>query len=703
MFLNNFIKTMEKNKFNGYNINIASLGDLYDEKNENGIYDDNIDKYGNHIAYINPKQNSSKNKFKNIPKNKCNIEKYNVPIELIKNNTKTPTNKYSHKVYGKIMPKKSSYSIKPIKENIEAKNELEYRKIILYSHKVNINNDSFITNEKMNKKMKDSENPMIINRYYTNKQNQKVKNKNFFKSQQKILFESPIKIENGEKIIKNEYKVLLKDSEFLYKNTKLFIENLENKLPQNLNFENLLDKLQLIYSNLDNLKIKKIYDNRNHSYSANKRNRDIVHYEFDFEFKKKIEEKLEYLHISLRGLYNKLNLISKTNTTEKDYENEHQIIKYNKEISELKKRIEDLIELYKLFSSKIKNDYKKNNSNEKSKIDSYGNSCFPNLINSIGISSSIPTINDKLILTEKNNINLRENNKESIGISFNDTNKTIKEENIQFKTFSDKKEELNMQKENNYGNLNITNFIKDGLYSSYDVELPLSHYYKIVKREEPKNDDWFIRSHHIETITNNNKSKGDDILNSKYISYYKSIDNNNEINKISIIDEILTNIDLQLSKLKKSFDIKLNYNNNIKSQIEDLEYFKENLKKEYKEGDYFKAINNKDSTFLSIIDFDDIKNKNFSEMFNTKNENIQQVNTLINSYDEILLNLRYREKEILLQKRKEEYERIRPPLNKWWELKTKNFTEEENRNKLIMNANQRYYDKIKKLQEDDLY
>ena len=31
-------------------------------------------------------------------------------------------------------------------------------------------------------------------------------------------------------------------------------------------------------------------------------------------------------------------------------------------------------------------------------------------------------------------------------------------------------------------------------------------------------------------------------------------------------------------------------------------------------------------------------------------------------------------------------------------LKTKNFTEEENRNKLIMNANQRYYDKIKKLQ-----
>lgn len=698
---------MEKSKFNNYNINIASLGDLYDEKKQNGIYDDNIDKFGNHLVYINPKRNSSNKKIKNTKTNKDNIEEYNVPIELIQNNTQTPTNKFSHKVYGKIMPKKSSYSIKPIKEKIETENELEYKKIILFSHKVNINNDSFISNEKMGIKMKNLENPMIINHYYSDLQKKKIKNVNINKSQKNILFDSPIKIEDGKKIIKNEYKVLLKDSEFLYKNTKSFIENLENKLPQNLNIENLLDKLQLIYSNLDNLKIKKINDNRTHSYSANKRNRDIVDYDFDFEFKKKIEEKLEYLHISLRGLYNKLNLISKTSSYEKDYENENQILKYNKEISELKKRIEDLIELYKFLSSKIKNDYKKNKpKNENSKIDSYGNSCFPQLINSIGISSSIPTINDKLILTEKDNKNLRDKNKDSIGVSFNDiNNKTIKEENNQLKTFSDKKEELNisMLQENNYGNLNITNFIKDGLYSSYDVELPLSHYYKIVKREEPKNDDWFIRSHHIETITNNNKSKGDDILNSKYISYYKSLDKNNEMNKIGIIDEILTNIDLQLSKLKGTFDNKLNYDNNIKSQIEDLEIYKENLKRDYKEGDYFKAINNKNSTFSSLIDFDELKNKNFSEMFNTKNENVQQVNTLINSYEEILLNLRCREKEILLQKRKEEYERIRPPLKNWWELKTKKFTEEENRNKLLMNANQRYYDKIKKLQEDDLY
>ena len=38
----------------------------------------------------------------------------------------------------------------------------------------------------------------------------------------------------------------------------------------------------------------------------------------------------------------------------------------------------------------------------------------------------------------------------------------------------------------------------------------------------------------IETLTNNNKSKGDDIMNSKYISYYKSLNKNNEINKIRI-------------------------------------------------------------------------------------------------------------------------------------------------------------------------
>lgn len=90
-------------------------------------------------------------------------------------------------------------------------------------------------------------------------------------------------------------------------------------------------------------------------------------------------------------------------------------------------------------------------------------------------------------------------------------------------------------------------------------------------------------------------------------------------------------------------------------------------------------------------------------MLESKNSNVESTNFLIKSYDIILEQLRNKEKEYLLRKRKEEYERIRPPVNKWWEMKSNNFTKEELRNKMIMTASPSYFSKLKQLQDDELY
>lgn len=90
-------------------------------------------------------------------------------------------------------------------------------------------------------------------------------------------------------------------------------------------------------------------------------------------------------------------------------------------------------------------------------------------------------------------------------------------------------------------------------------------------------------------------------------------------------------------------------------------------------------------------------------MFENKNQEVQTVNTLIKSYESILGQLRNKEKEYVLQKRREEYERIRPPIDKWWELKSQKFTDEERRNRMVLKATPQYFDKLNVLQDPDLY
>ena len=59
--------------------------------------------------------------------------------------------------------------------------------------------------------------------------------------------------------------------------------------------------------------------------------------------------------------------------------------------------------------------------------------------------------------------------------------------------------------------------------TKYEAVLPSDHYIKAINRQTPmKGEQWFVRPHHLETLTRHPYSKWDDILNTKYYSFYEA-------------------------------------------------------------------------------------------------------------------------------------------------------------------------------------
>ena len=92
----------------------------------------------------------------------------------------------------------------------------------------------------------------------------------------------------------------------------------------------------------------------------------------------------------------------------------------------------------------------------------------------------------------------------------------------------------------------------------------------------------------------------------------------------------------------------------------------------------------------------------YNEMFD-QNDDIKQTNFAISSVGTMLSELRDKERDLINIKRKQEYERIRPPIDRWYELKGDNFLNEIIRNKMVLNSGPEYFQKIDELQNDELY
>ena len=97
----------------------------------------------------------------------------------------------------------------------------------------------------------------------------------------------------------------------------------------------------------------------------------------------------------------------------------------------------------------------------------------------------------------------------------------------------------------------------DNITTSYPLNLPTDYYQKYINTTMPTkesgNGKWFIRPHHLETLTKHPLSVKDDVLNTRYFSHY-----NQEYGKIPERNdngEAIEYIERHLSDLKSNQQI----------------------------------------------------------------------------------------------------------------------------------------------------
>jgi hypothetical protein len=73
-----------------------------------------------------------------------------------------------------------------------------------------------------------------------------------------------------------------------------------------------------------------------------------------------------------------------------------------------------------------------------------------------------------------------------------------------------------------FGVIQEDNLIYDRITSSHPLNLPVDYYAKYIQGTVPKKEGgkWFIRPHHVQTLTEHLHSIKDDVLNTRYYSHY---------------------------------------------------------------------------------------------------------------------------------------------------------------------------------------
>jgi hypothetical protein len=249
--------------------------------------------------------------------------------------------------------------------------------------------------------------------------------------------------------------------------------------------------------------------------------------------------------------------------------------------------------------------------------------------------------------------------------------------------------------------VNTQNYIEDERYSAFNVEFPVNYYYELTKEHEPpKNKEWYIRPHHTETFVESNNAIPDDIMNTKYISYYAPASSEKKKTRQDILEELIMETRSHINELQEDMFKKANLDPEGEKLYNKLEGLKEEAKNSFIPG-YRDAKEAKQKNIFEMLK-DPNSGASYTEMFD-QNDDIKQTNFAISSLGTMLSELRDKERDLINIKRKEEYERIRPPIDRWYELKSDNFLNEIVRNKMVLNSGPEYFEKIEELQNEELY
>eukprot|EP01022_Parablepharisma_sp_SALTPOND_P025332 TRINITY_DN588_c0_g1_i1.p1 TRINITY_DN588_c0_g1~~TRINITY_DN588_c0_g1_i1.p1 ORF type:complete len:836 (-),score=158.30 TRINITY_DN588_c0_g1_i1:6480-8987(-) len=92
--------------------------------------------------------------------------------------------------------------------------------------------------------------------------------------------------------------------------------------------------------------------------------------------------------------------------------------------------------------------------------------------------------------------------------------------------------------------------------TKYEAVLPADFYMKTINKQTPeKKEKWFLRPHHIESLTKHPYSKWDNVMNTKYYSYYeaekgKGAAKNKDEEMKEITQDLIETLEDQIDKLK---------------------------------------------------------------------------------------------------------------------------------------------------------
>jgi vacuolar-type H+-ATPase subunit I/STV1 len=169
--------------------------------------------------------------------------------------------------------------------------------------------------------------------------------------------------------------------------------------------------------------------------------------------------------------------------------------------------------------------------------------------------------------------------------------------------------------------------------TSYPAYMPTENYQKYIMDKMPKKEDgagkWFIRPHHLETLTQHPKSIQDDVLNTRYVSHYnQQHGKKEEVNESQLAIE---KIEAHLEALKSKQYYMMTQLGEDPDDLEELKH------KTEREGlrQYEAFIQDK-------------KRHDTKEL-------------LIQAYEDLLTSQRNEEKDALNRTRQIEYDKNRPP------------------------------------------
>jgi len=160
--------------------------------------------------------------------------------------------------------------------------------------------------------------------------------------------------------------------------------------------------------------------------------------------------------------------------------------------------------------------------------------------------------------------------------------------------------------------------VYDNITTSYALNLPPDYYLKYIQDAMPNKDDkkWFIRPHHVESLTNHFNSLKDDVLNTRYFSHY----NREKEQELTENEKAIDYIERHLEQLRLKQNVMTLQRTNGEK---DFEQYIEELKKQTSVEAY----------------------KEFQKFIKDKNPRPSAKTLCIEAYESILTDQRIRERE----------------------------------------------------------